>query len=41
VLIAIVCDSFSLQLTAKRRQCVGAWEAANSVEIAYTPTNSS
>ncbi|MFC7219653.1 IS630 family transposase [Streptomyces polyrhachis] len=41
VRIAIVCDNFSPHLTTKRRQRVGTWAAANNVEIAYTPTNSS
>ncbi|WCD91028.1 hypothetical protein KPP03845_107457 [Streptomyces xanthophaeus] len=41
VRIAIVCDNFSPHLTTKRCQRVGAWAAANNVEIAYTPTNSS
>ncbi|KOY53234.1 MULTISPECIES: IS630 family transposase [unclassified Streptomyces] len=41
VRIAIVCDNFSPHLTTKRCQRVGTWAAANNVEIAYTPTNSS
>ncbi len=41
VRIAIVCDNFSPHLTTKRCQRVGNWAAANNVEIAYTPTNSS
>nr|WP_244317522.1 transposase [Streptomyces bauhiniae] len=41
VRIAIVCDNFSPHLTTKRCQRVGAWVAANNVEIAYTLTNSS
>ncbi|MEU8769951.1 IS630 family transposase [Streptomyces griseus] len=41
VRIAIVCDNYSPHLTTKRCQRVGTWAAANSVEIAYTPTNSS
>nr|WP_245607966.1 transposase [Streptomyces hokutonensis] len=41
VRIAIVCDNFSPHLTTKRCQRVGTWTAANNVEIAYTPTNSS
>ncbi|MFB7966619.1 IS630 family transposase [Streptomyces rubiginosohelvolus] len=41
VRIAIVCDNFSPHLTTKRCQRVGIWAAANNVEIAYTPTNSS
>jgi len=39
--IAIVCDNFSPHLTTARDGRVGAWAAANNVEIAYTPTNSS
>ena len=39
--IAIVCDNFSPHLTTARDDRVGAWAAANNVEIAYTPTNSS
>ncbi|MFD4988698.1 IS630 family transposase [Streptomyces sp. NPDC058374] len=39
--IAIVCDNFSPHLTTKKCQRVGTWAAANNVEIAYTPTNSS
>ncbi|MCY0929426.1 IS630 family transposase [Streptomyces sp. H27-H1] len=39
--IAIVCDNFAPHLTTKRCQRVGDWAAANNVEIAYTPTNSS
>lgn len=41
VRIAIVCDNYSPLLTTKRCQRVGTWAAANNVEIAYTPTNSS
>lgn len=41
VRIAIVCDNFSPHLTTKKCQRVGIWAAANDVEIAYTPTNSS
>jgi transposase len=41
VRIAIVCDNFSPHLTTKKCQRVGSWAAANNVEIAYTPTNSS
>ncbi|BAU87968.1 transposase [Streptomyces laurentii] len=41
VRIAIVCDNYSPHLTTKRCQRVGTWAAANNVEIAYTPTNSS
>jgi transposase len=39
--IAIICDNFSPHLTTRRDGQVGAWAAANNVEIAYTPTNSS
>ncbi len=39
--IAIVCDNFSPHLTTKKCQRVGTWAAANNVEIAYTPMNSS
>jgi transposase len=39
--IAIICDNFSPHLTTQRDARVGAWAAANNVEIAYTPTNSS
>ncbi|MEV3898536.1 IS630 family transposase [Streptomyces anulatus] len=41
VRIAIICDNYSPHLTTKRCQRVGTWAAANNVEIAYTPTNSS
>ncbi|WSR73953.1 transposase [Streptomyces anulatus] len=41
VRIAIVADNFSPHLTTKKCQRVGTWAAANNVEIAYTPTNSS
>lgn len=41
VRIAIVSDNFSPHLTTKRCQRVGTWAAANNVEMAYTPTNSS
>ncbi|MEU3676083.1 MULTISPECIES: transposase [Streptomyces] len=41
VRIAIVCDNYSPHLTTKRCQRVGTWAAANNVEIACTPTNSS
>lgn len=41
VRIAIVCDNFSPHLTTKRCQRVGTWAAANNVEVACTPTNSS
>ncbi len=39
--IAIICDNFSPHLTTRKDGRVGAWAAANNVEIAYTPTNSS
>ncbi len=39
--IAIICDIFSPHLSTARDGRVGAWAAANNVEIAYTPTNSS
>ncbi|MDX3538948.1 hypothetical protein PV721_32350 [Streptomyces sp. MB09-01] len=39
--IAIVCGKHSPHLTTKRCQRVGTWAAANNVEIACTPTNSS
>ncbi|MFE5828388.1 IS630 family transposase [Streptomyces erythrochromogenes] len=41
VRIAIICDNYSPHLTTKRCQRVGTWAAANNVEIACTPTNSS
>ncbi|CAL9328624.1 hypothetical protein SUDANB54_00023 [Streptomyces sp. enrichment culture] len=43
VRIVIVCGSFFPRLTTKKCQRVGAWAAANNVEIeiAYTPSNSS
>jgi transposase len=41
VRIAIICDNFSPHLTTKKWQRVGTWAAANNVEIAYTPTDSS
>ena len=41
VRIAIVCDNYSPHLTTKRCRRVADWAAANNVEIAYTPTNSS
>jgi transposase len=37
VRIAIVCDNFSPHLSTSRDDRVGAWAAANNVEIAYTP----
>jgi transposase len=39
--IAIIRDNFSPHLTTRRDARVGTWAKANSVEIAYTPTNSS
>ena len=39
--MAIICDNFSPHLTTKKDRCVGDWAAANDVEIAYTPMNSS
>jgi transposase len=39
--IAIICDNYSPHLTTKKDTRVGDWAAANNVEIAYTPTNSS
>jgi transposase len=41
VRIAVICDNFSPHLTTAKDGRVGAWAAANNVEIAYTPTNSS
>lgn len=41
VRIAIICDNASAHLTTKVDHSVGDWAAANNVEIAYTPTNSS
>jgi transposase len=41
VRIAIVCDNFSPHLTTNKDSRVADWAAANNVEIAYTPTNSS
>jgi transposase len=41
VRIAIICDNFSPHLSPKKDSRVGDWAAANNVEIAYTPTNSS
>ena len=38
---AIVCDNFSPHLTTRKDKRVGQWAAANNVELAYTPTNSS
>ncbi|WTI11787.1 transposase [Streptomyces sp. NBC_00820] len=39
--IVILCDNFSPHLTTRKDARVGDWAAANNVEIAYTPTNSS
>ncbi|SCE53336.1 hypothetical protein GA0115261_1068038 [Streptomyces sp. OspMP-M43] len=39
--IAIVSDNFSPHLTTRKCQRVGTLAAANNVEMAYTPTNSS
>jgi len=36
-----VLDNFSPHLTTKKDTRVGDWAAANNVEFAYTPTNSS
>jgi len=41
VRIAIVCDNYSPHLSTRLDQRVGDWSAANNVEVAYTPTNSS
>ncbi|WP_248811619.1 IS630 family transposase [Frankia sp. AgPm24] len=41
VRIAIICDNYSPHLSTRVDGRVGAWAAANNVEIAYTPTNSS
>ena len=41
VRIAIVCDNLSPHLSTKVDTRVGGWAAANTVEIARTPTNSS
>src|SRR5579875_951750 len=38
---AIICDNFAPHLTTRKDKRVGTWAAANNVEIAYTPTNSS
>ena len=38
--IAIICDNFSPHLTTARDGRVGIWTAANDVEIAYAPSNS-
>jgi hypothetical protein len=39
--IAIICDNFSPHLSTRKDRRVGPWAAANNIEIAYTPTNSS
>jgi hypothetical protein len=39
--IAIVCDNFSPHLTMAKDGRVGAWGAANNVELAYTLSNAS
>ena len=39
--IAIICDNFSPHVTTAKDARVGVWAAANNVELAYTPTNSS
>ncbi|GAB2733416.1 transposase [Streptomyces bullii] len=39
--ITIVLDNFSPHLTTKKDSRVGDWAAANNVELAYMPTNSS
>jgi len=41
VRIAIICDNFSPHLSTATDARVGAWAAANNVEIAYTPSGSS
>ena len=41
VRIAIICDNFSPHLSTAQDGRVGIRAAANNVEIAYTPTNSS
>jgi transposase len=41
VKIAIICDNFSPHLSTAKDGRVGAWAAANNVEIAYTPANAS
>ena len=41
VRLAIVLDNASPHLSTKRDTRVGAWAAANNVELAYTPTNAS
>ena len=41
VRIAIVMDNFSPHLSTRKDQRVGEWAAANNVELAYVPTNTS
>ncbi len=41
VRIAIICDNYSPHLTTAKDSRAGDWAAANNVEIACTPTNSS
>lgn len=36
-----MCDNFSPHLSTKKCRRVAEWAAANNLEIAYTPTNSS
>ncbi len=39
--IAIICDTFSPHLSTGKDRRAGIWAAANNVEIACTPANSS
>ena len=39
--IAIICDNYSPHLSTRKDRRAGTWAAANNVEIACTPTNSS
>lgn len=39
--IAIVLNNYSPHLSTRKDTRVGDWAAANNVEFAYTPTNSS
>ena len=41
VRIATICDNFSPHLSTAKDLGVGTWAAANNVNVAYTPTNSS
>src|SRR5690348_10945338 len=41
VRLAIICDNFSPHLSTATDGRIGAWAAANNVEIAYTPSNAS